>query len=113
MTRWIIVGTVLQLIMVISGHYNEFIAQNVFAIGGMTISLLAGAGYGAGATSRGAAAGGGAIVGGACALLGILVSVLLGDVPALVLAVGTISSTVSGAIGGLIGSFLRRAAAAH
>ena len=63
--KWTIVGTVMQLIMVISGHYNEFIAQNLFAIGGMSISLIAAAAYGAtAASSRGNGAGGGILVGG-------------------------------------------------
>ncbi len=107
MTRWLIVGTVLQLIMVISGHYNEFIAQNVFAIGGMTISLVVGAAYAISAGARrGAAAGGGAIVGGACALIGIAVSVFFGDVPPMILALGTLSSAVTGAIGAFGAGFV-------
>ena len=108
MMKWLLIGTVLQLVMIISGHYNEFIAMNVFALGGMTISLIAGAGYGAGAASRGSAALGGAIVGAGCALIGIVVSVVLGDTAALILAVGTVSSAVTGAIGGVVASFLRK-----
>ena len=107
MTKWVLIGAVLQLIMVISGHYNEFIAQNVFALGGMTISLIAGAGYGASASSRGAAAGGGALVGALCAIVGIAVSVALGDTQTLILAVGTVGSAVTGAIGGLAATFVR------
>jgi len=108
MTRWLIIGTVLQLIMVISGHFNAFIAQNLFAVGGMAISLIAGAGYGASAATRGAGAAGGALVGGVCALIGIVVSFALGDVPALILAVGTLSSAVTGAIGGVGMALLAR-----
>ena len=104
--KWTIVGTVLQLIMVISGHYNEFIAQNVFAIGGMSISLIVGAAYGAtAASSRANGAGGGMLVGGGCALIGIAVSVALGDVPALILLVGTVSSAATGALGGFAAAF--------
>lgn len=106
MIKWMLIGSALQLMMVISGHYNEFIAQNVFAIGGMTISLLAGAGVGRTAASLGGGARDGAIVGGACALVGIAVSVVLGDVSAAILLVGTVSSTVTGAIGGLAAAFL-------
>jgi hypothetical protein len=51
---------------------------------------------------------GGTIAGAVCALLGILVSFLLGDVPATLLALGTISSAVTGAIGGAIGRALGR-----
>ena len=103
--KWMLVGTALQLVMVISGHYNAFIAENVFAIGGMTISLLAGAAYGlTAASSRADGARGGLLVGGGSALLGIIVSVALGDVPVFILAVGTLSSAVTGAIGGFVAS---------
>ena len=99
--------------MVISGHYNEFIAQNVFAIGGMSISLIVGAAYGAtAAPSRGNAAGGGMLVGGGCALIGIAVSLALGDVPALILLIGTVSSAVTGAIGGFAAAFFSHKAPA-
>ena len=112
MKKWLIIGTACQLIMVISGHNNQFIAENVFALGGMAISLIAGAGYAIGARAgRALAVRGGAIVGGGCALIGILVSVALGDVPALILALGTLSSTLAGAIGGLGASFIGGGAA--
>jgi len=100
---WTIFGTVLQLGMVIAGHYSEFVKNNVFAIGGMFISLVAGALYArAAARSKGGAAGGGAIVGGASALLGIIVAVVLGGAEPMILAIGTVSSMVTGAIGGLV-----------
>jgi hypothetical protein len=98
-----IIGTALQLAMVISGHWVEFIKLNVFAVGGMAISLIAGTIYASQAgVSRGASAKGGAIAGGLCALIGVGVSYFLGDVPASVFAIGTISSTATGAIGGAI-----------
>jgi hypothetical protein len=54
-----------------------------------------------------------AAAGAICAFLGILVSHLLGDVPASLLALGTLSSAVTGAIGGVIGALtLGRAATA-
>jgi hypothetical protein len=43
--------------------------------------------------------------------VGILVSHLLGDVPAAVLAFGTASSAVTGAVGGVIGKVLSARAA--
>jgi hypothetical protein len=46
---------------------------------------------------------GGLIAGAACAFIGILVSVLLGDVPASLLLLGTVSSAVTGAFGGWLG----------
>jgi hypothetical protein len=98
-----IIGTLLQLAMVLSGHWVEFIKLNVFAVGGMLISALAGVIYARSArVDRKKSAVQGAIVGGLCALIGIVVSFLLGDVPAGILALGTLSSAVTGAIGGAI-----------
>jgi len=99
-----LVGTLLQIAMVMLGHFVPWVALNVFMFGGVAISALAGllyareaaAGYGPGAL-------GGAIAGAVCALIGIAFSVLLGDTPAMILAIGTISSGVTGAVGGLIG----------
>ena len=103
MIPMLILGTILQFAMVIGGHYNEFIRNNLFAVGGMLISMLAGALWARShARGKGQAAGGGAIIGGGCALIGIIVSVLLGDTEAMILAIGTISSMVTGAIGGVI-----------
>lgn len=101
--KWLAIGTVLQIAMVVVGHQVTAVA-NLFGPLGMAISLVAGllwaressAGYGN-------AAGGGAMVGGGCALVGILVSYLLGDVTAMILALGTISSAVTGSLGGLLG----------
>jgi len=109
--RATLVGTLLQLAMVVSGHFVPFIAEHVFMFGGMAISALAGllyareaaAGYGFGAL-------GGALAGAVCALIGIAVSVLLGDTLAMILAIGTVSSAVTGAIGGLIGQAMARSA---
>ena len=50
---------------------------------------------------------GGLMAGGVCALLGILESFYLGDVPAWVIAFGTVSSAVTGAVGGLLGRLTR------
>ena len=89
--------------MVISGHWVEFIKLNVFAIGGMAISAVAGVMYARRARqSRAKSAAQGALVGGLCALIGIIVSYALGDVTASILVLGTLSSAVTGAIGGAI-----------
>ena len=99
----IIVGTLLQLAMVISGHWVEFIKLNVFAVGGMLISAMAGVMYARIArVDRRKSAIQGALVGGICALIGIAVSFALGDVPASIFALGTLSSAVTGAAGGAI-----------
>ncbi|MGH7497868.1 MAG: hypothetical protein ACREL3_03340 [Gemmatimonadales bacterium] len=99
-----IVGTILQLAMVLAGHYSPAIS-NKFAVGGMTISGIAGLLFSLWSRqkSAAAAASGGVVAGGISAFLGILVSHLLGDVPASVLGVGTAGSAVTGAIGGVLG----------
>ena len=99
------IGTVLQAAMVISGHTNKSIAK-LFAIGGMSLSLLAGVIYAYLATvsTTGSAVVGGILAGGLCALIGIAISYLLKDVPASLLALGTLSSAATGAIGGWLGS---------
>jgi len=102
--RATLVGTVLQVAMVVIGHFVPWVALHVFMLGGMGISALAGGlyahdaanGYGCGAL-------GGAIAGGVCALLGIAVSVILGDTATNILILGTASSAVTGAVGGLFG----------
>lgn|SRR6185295_7464431 len=102
-----LIGTALQLLMVIAGHFTPAVAQ-LFAPGGMTISAIAGvlAALGSRPASLGSAGGRGAVAGGVCAFIGILVSYLLGDVPAAVLGFGTASSAVTGALGGLVGKVL-------
>ncbi len=109
--RATLIGTVLQLAMVIAGHFSSYIAMHVFMFGGMAISALAGLLY-ANAARRGHGGGalGGAIAGGVCALIGIAVSVVLGDTAAMILVLGTTSSAVTGAIGGLIGQAVPRTA---
>jgi hypothetical protein len=98
------VGSVLQVGMVVLGHFNSAIA-GLFAVGGMGISLLAGVSYAAFARSGsfGSLAAGGAIAGAVCALIGIFVSYLMGDVPASLLVLGSLSSAVTGAVGGAVG----------
>jgi hypothetical protein len=106
--RATLIGTVLQLAMVIAGHFVPTVAD-LFAPLGMAISLVAGLLY-----ARAAATGwadsllGGVIAGGVCALVGILVSWLLGDVTVFILLVGTCSSAVTGLIGAAIGKALRK-----
>lgn len=101
------IGLALQLAMVIAGHYVPFIKNNLFAVGGMGISLVAGVIYGKmAAEAWGPSLIGGLVAGGACALLGIGVSVALKDTPAPVLAFGTLGSAVAGLIGGAVGRWL-------
>lgn len=101
-----LVGTLLQVAMVVAGHTSPAI-KGLFAVGGMGLSLVAGVLYARlfpRPATKGSASIGGLAAGAICAFLGILVSYLLGDVPASLLALGTISSAVTGAIGGVLGS---------
>lgn len=111
MIKWAGIGTVLQVAMVVAGHWVTAVAA-AFGILGMVISLLVGLLWAREASSGyGPGAGGGAVVGGLCAFVGIVVSFLLGDVAALILVVGTLSSAVTGLLGGLLGHRLRPATA--
>jgi hypothetical protein len=98
-----LIGSVLQVAMVVAGHVSPSV-QGMFAIGGMGLSLIAGVIYArlARPATKGAAAMGGLAAGAICAFIGILVSHLLGDVPGSLLVLGTVSSAVTGAIGGVI-----------
>jgi hypothetical protein len=100
-------GTVLQIAMVVAGHSNESV-KGLFAVGGMGISLAAGVLYVllAPKSVDYSPALGGLIVGADCAFIGIGVSCALGDVPASLLVLGTLSSAVTGAIGGFVTSKL-------
>lgn len=101
----IIIGTVLQVAMVVIGHFSPMVAA-YFATGGVGISAAAGVLYGRSAAGFGGAALGGGIAGGVCALIGIVISFALGDVEAMILAIGTFSSAVTGALGGLAGRLI-------
>ncbi|HEY3382947.1 MAG TPA: hypothetical protein VGK32_14320 [Vicinamibacterales bacterium] len=107
--RATLIGTILQLALVVGGHSAPAIAQ-LFAPLGMLISLVAGflAGRWQAGTRLGAVVLGG-VAGGLCAFLGILESYYLKDVPAWVLAFGPASSALTGAIGGFLGSLGKRA----
>jgi len=101
------IGLALQLAMVVIGHYIPAIREKGFAVGGMLFSLVAGFLYARMThTGWGGALGGGALAGGACAILGIAVSAALGDVPPMILAMGTAASAVTGLIGGAVGKLI-------
>jgi hypothetical protein len=108
-----LLGTILQILMVVAGHSNTSIAA-LFAVGGMGFSLIAGLAYAMWARGGrpSALALGGLAAGALCAFIGIFVSYQLGDVPLSLLALGTVSSAVTGAIGGWLGGVLFRPRAA-
>lgn len=104
-----VIGTGLQLAMIIAGHFIPFVRDNVFMWGGLALSLVAGLLY-----ARAAPGNwpntllGGVIAGAVCALIGIAASVAWGDTNAAILLVGTCSSAVTGLIGGAIGKLLAK-----
>ncbi len=109
LVRATLIGTVLQLAMVVAGHYDARVAS-LFAALGMFLSAVAG--YLAGRWSAGLGKAGAAVsglaAGAACAFVGILESYYLGDVTASVVVFGTAGSGVAGAIGGFLGRITRK-----
>ncbi|MFZ5669417.1 MAG: hypothetical protein ACOY4K_07970 [Pseudomonadota bacterium] len=102
-----VIGTALQLIMVLVGHWVPAVAA-LFAPIGILISLIAGLLYARAAKGSWADSTlGGVLAGALCALIGIAVSVALGDVPAMILVIGTLSSAAGGVVGGAIGKLLK------
>ena len=95
------VGTVLQILMVVVGHFAPALQQaGLFPIGGTLIGAITG--WLAGRATPGAIgakAGSGAVAGGVAGALGSLVSTALGDVPLANVAIAGGSTLVTGAIG--------------
>lgn len=104
--RAILVGTLLQAFTVTVGHFVGLFAgyEIGFLFAGMMISATVGYLY-AQDVSKGYRLGacGGAISGGACALMGIGVSVALGDMALIVFVQRTLISILTGAVGGVFG----------
>ncbi|MCU0621779.1 MAG: hypothetical protein MUC69_09770 [Gemmatimonadales bacterium] len=103
LTRATAIGTVAQLAMVLVGHRNAEVA-GMFALLGTSISGVAGflVPFLAKGLRMPEAARYGTVAGGVAAVLGILVSFALGDVPLGTVALGGGMSAVAGAIGGVI-----------
>src|SRR5690554_6107439 len=97
-------GAVAQVVLVVLGHFVAAVADNLFAVGGLAICAAAGVIY-ARRTGEPYVMAGGAAAGAACAAVGIALSVLLGDVPPVILAIGVLA----GAAAGLIGAAAERA----
>ncbi len=106
--RATLIGAVLQLLMVIYGHYNAGVVR-WFAALGMALALLAGFIFGrfSGLAGRVGATAGGAVAGAVCAAVAVVEAFSLGDVPAWVLGFAPASSAVTGALGGLLGRLAR------
>ena len=103
-----LVGTGLQVGLVVAGHVIRVLQDPGFAIGGMAFSALAGWLYARAAKGDwGDTAIGGAIAGGVCAAVGIAVSVSLGDLPISLLLFGTAGSIATGIGGAALAKLLR------
>ena len=98
------VGIVLQVVMAVLGHFITWIQLNVFMLGGMFISGVAGLLY-ARDLNRGWATGalGGAIAGATCAAVGIAISVVLKDRPQNLIPFVLFACMLAGAVGGPFG----------
>ena len=98
------VGILLQITMVVLGHYIAWIAVNVFMFGWLFIAGIAGLLY-ARDLDRGWRLGalGGIIAGTICAAIGILVSVGFRDTPATLIPIIVLASALTGAVGGMFG----------
>ncbi len=108
MMTWIVVGLVLQIAMVVVGHLVPPL-RDWWGPGGMLISLVVGvlaAPSAHGSWSK--AVVNGALAGGVGAFAGILIALLLHDVPAMLLVLGTLSSVVAGIIGAAVANAVRR-----
>lgn len=101
--RWTVIGSVLQVIMVLVGNRVAAIAGR-FDILGTLIALTVGLLFArhAGGTLMSAAVGG-ALVAGVSSFVGVALAVALGHGGANVILIATLAGLVAGAIGGLIG----------
>jgi hypothetical protein len=104
LTKPTVIGTVLQVGMVLLGKVNPSVGQN-FAILGTSIAALTGvlASLMNRQPAMGGALGGGAIAAGVSALIGTVVSMATGQTGMDTILIGTGSSVVAGALGGVVG----------
>ncbi len=107
LTKAALAGTVLQVLMVVAGHFSPQVAQ-LFPILGTAFGGVAG--LLAGLWGKGQGTGGAPVQGGAAGLtgglIGTVISNLLGDVPLQTIGIGTGAAGVAGVIGGVVGKML-------
>jgi hypothetical protein len=106
LTKGAAIGTVLQTLMVVAGHFMSPEQQGLlFPIAGSAIGVITGwlSAGGTRAMTVGSTAAQGAMAGGVAGALGSLVSTALGDVPLGNIAIAGGSTLVAGAIGAAIG----------
>jgi len=103
MQRFIFLAAILQIVMVLVGHYNDFVLLNLSAILGVGIPLVVAVFYGRRVDKLKTAILGGVAIGFVGAFLGIGLAIVLGDQTAMLLSFGPASSAVTGLIGSSIG----------
>ncbi|MCG6955966.1 MAG: hypothetical protein LJF04_08235 [Gemmatimonadetes bacterium] len=110
MLRFVIIGIVLQLAMVVAGHFFESVL-NLSGILGTAIPFVLGIWYGF--TRRpgyGRGAWGGFVIGIVGAFIGVIVAIVMKDQTWILLTFAPLSSGVTGTLGGLLGEFTARTA---
>lgn len=109
MGRGTAIGTVLQVAMVVIGHYLAPDQQAWwYPAVGSTVGAVTGWLASGGPGGMGARVGNGAVAGGIAGVLGSLVSTALGDVPLGNVGIAGGSTLVTGAIGGLLRQVLAK-----
>jgi hypothetical protein len=104
LTRAMIVGTTLQIVLAVLADLSTWIAQHALLFGAMMLSAIAGylyaqdvsKGYFAGAT-------GGLVAGGVSGLFGVAFSIILGDTDPGLFVQNTLIFVLTGGVGGLFG----------
>lgn len=103
MKRFIVMGVVLQLAMVVAGHFVDAVLM-LSGILGTVIPLVLGLWYGsAEPVDYKEASKGGFLIGITGAFIGVLAAIFMGDQPWMLLSFAPVSSGVTGVIGSVIG----------
>ena len=106
MKRFVVIALVLQVLMVIAGHYNTAVL-NLSAILGVGIPFVIGLWYGLSEKpGSGGGAKGGFVIGILGAAVGVLIAILLGDATWTLMTFAPLSSGVTGSLGGVIGALV-------
>ena len=109
MQRAILVGSALQVAMVLLGHFSVWVRDHVLLFAGLMIAATSGYIYAmAYAAGFGRGMFGGAIAGGVCGAVGLLAAVLLKDAAVETMALWTAIFALTGAAGGFWGQIAAR-----
>ncbi len=107
MIGYLALNTVLQMVMVVTGHYYSAV-YDLSAVLGMGIPFVIAIGYGAlGSRSYKEAAKGAFVFSFVGAAIGVVVAILMGDQGWILLTFAPLSSGVTGVLGGWIGVVAR------